>query len=73
MKKKDTIFLLIVITIFCITGCSNESPEERKLRIATEEAEKAEREAEKAKRDYYNTKRDFERYYEKKEAIDNAK
>lgn len=69
MIKKICALLLIIICVFCLTGCNNETEEERLQREIRESKQKV-REAQK---EYNDTQKAINEYNKYRNAVENAK
>jgi cell division protein FtsL len=69
MIKKISALLLIIICVFCLTGCNNETEEER-LQREIRESEQRVREAQK---EYNDTQKAVNEYNKYRNAVENAK
>lgn len=69
MRKKISILLLIITCVLCVTGCNNETEEER-LQREIRESEQRVREAQKEYDDTQKAVNDYNRY---RNAVENAK
>lgn len=69
MIKKISALLLIIICVFCLTGCNNETEEER-LQREIRKLEQGVRESQKEYNDIQKAVNDYNKY---RNAVENAK